>query len=62
MVSDENKEGHVVLDTYIGNCHVRFFDNYILKDEEEIEKQLKRIEQIIWDGIPKVPKQDKSIS
>ena len=62
MVSDENKEGHVVLDTYIVNCHVRFFDNYILKDEEEIEKQLKRIEQIIWDGIPKVPKQDKSIS
>ncbi len=62
MVSEKKQEGNVVLDTYIGNCHVRFFDNYILKDEEEIKKQLKRIEQIIWDGIPKVPKQDKVMS
>lgn len=61
MVSEKEQEGHVVLDTYIGNCHVRSFDNYILKDEEEIKKQLKRIEQIIWDGIPKVPKQDKAV-
>lgn len=60
MVSTEKKEGHVVMETYIGNCHVRFCDDYVLKDEEEIKKQLKRIEQIIWDGIPKVPNQDKN--
>lgn len=60
MASGEKKEEHVIMDTYIGNCHVRFFDNYILKNEEEIGKQLKHIEQVIWDGLPKVPKQDRS--
>lgn len=55
MVSTEKKEGHVVMETYIGNCHVTFCDDYVLKDEEDIKKQLELIEQIIWDGIPKVP-------
>lgn len=49
MVESEIKESNVVLDTYIGNCHVQFCDNYILKDKEEVEKQIKVIEQIIWD-------------
>lgn len=60
MEQQEKKEEHLIMDTYIGNCHIRFFDNYILKDKEEIEKQLKCIERIIWDGIPKVPEQYRS--
>ena len=54
MVESEIKESNVVLDTYIGNCHVQFCDNYILKDKEEVEKQIKVIEQIISDGLPKI--------
>ncbi len=54
MAESEIKERNVVLDTYIGNCYVQFYDNYILKDKEEVEKQLKVIEQIIWDGLPKI--------
>lgn len=54
MVESEINKGNMVLDTYIGNCHVQFCGNYILKDKEEVEKQLKVIEQIIWDGLPKI--------
>lgn len=54
MVKSEIEEGNVVLDTYIGNCHIQFCDNYILKDKEEVKKQLEVIEQIIWDGLPKI--------
>lgn len=49
------KEGNVVLDTYIGNCHVKFCDDYVIKDEEEVKKQLEYIEQIIFNGLSKVP-------
>lgn len=56
MVSTDKKEGHVVMELYIRKGRVTFCDDYVLKDEEEIKKQLKRIEQIIWDGIPKVSK------
>jgi hypothetical protein len=31
MASEGKKEEHVIIDIYIGNCHIRFFDNYILK-------------------------------
>lgn len=55
MEAADKKEGHVVMETYIGNCHVTFCDDYVLKDEKEIENQLKLIEQIIWNGLPKVP-------
>lgn len=54
MVKSEIKEKDVILDTYIGNCHVQFCGNYILKDKEKVEKQFKVIEQIIWDGLPKI--------
>lgn len=56
MAKTEVKKGNIVLDTYIGNCHLLVNDAYILTDEEEIQKQLKRAAEIIWNGIPKVKK------
>lgn len=56
MAKTEVKKGNIVLDTYIGNCHLLVNDAYILTDEEEIQKQLKRAGEIIWNGIPKVKK------
>lgn len=56
MAKTEVKKGNIVLDTYIGNCHIQVCDAYILTDENEIQKQLKKAAEIIWQGIPKVKK------
>ncbi len=56
MAKTEVKKGNIVLDTYIDNCHLLVNDAYILTDEKEIQKQLKRAGEIIWNGIPKVKK------
>ncbi len=50
------KKGNIILDTYSGNCHLMVNDACILTDEKEIQKQFKRMGEIIWNGIPKVKK------
>lgn len=53
----EGKEGNVVLDTYIGNSHIVFRDDFIIKDEKKLKEQIEKIEQIIYNGLPKVKKE-----
>lgn len=48
--------GNVVMEVTLGNCHVKFCDDCVIHDEEEIKKRIRRAEEIIYNALPKTEK------
>lgn len=48
------EDGKVVKELQLGNCHIQFRDDFIIKDQKKVEEQIHKVERIMFEGTTKI--------